>query len=221
MFKQLFLTAAAVISALSLSVNAYAGGYGKARAGVMAGVSSSSSNAKNVDAKSIGRYHVGLTAEIPVAFGFAVQPSLLFQTKGTKLSDVGPEKFRLDTRAAYLEIPVQIQWGPDLMAFRPYVFAEPFVGYGLFAKAKKYEGDKAPVKSNSFDGAGMARWEYGLGLGAGVDIWKIQFSVKYYWNFGSLYSESGKMNDVGQTVKSAFKDGRNFNGVTFSLAFMF
>ena len=29
------------------------------------------------------------------------------------------------------------------------------------------------------------------------------------------------MNDVGQTVKNAFKDGRNFNGVTFSLAFMF
>lgn len=136
MFRKLFLTAAAVISALSLSVNAYAGGYGKARAGLMAGVSSSSSNAKNVDAKSIGRYHIGLTAELPIAFGFAVQPSLLFQTKGTKLSDVGPEKFRLDTRAAYLEIPVQIQWGPDLMAFRPYVFAEPFVGYGLFAKAK-------------------------------------------------------------------------------------
>ena len=213
MFRKLFLTAAAVISALSLSVNAYAGGYGKARAGLMAGVTSSSSNAKNV--------HVGLTAELPIAFGFAVQPSLSFQTKGTKLSDVGPEKFRLDTRAAYLELPVQIQWGPDLMAFRPYVFAEPFVGYGLFAKAKKYEGDKAPVKSNSFDGAGMARWEYGLGLGAGVDIWKIQFSVKYFWNFGSLYSESGKMNDVGQTVKNAFKDGRNFNGVTFSLAFMF
>lgn len=117
MFRKLFLTAAAVISALSLSANAYAGGYGKARAGLMAGVSSSSSNAKNVDAKSIGRYHIGLTAELPIAFGFAVQPSLLFQTKGTKLSDVGPEKFRLDTRAAYLELPVQIQWGPDLMAF--------------------------------------------------------------------------------------------------------
>mgnify|MGYP002524661687 CR=1 FL=1 len=215
------MAAAAVLAALSLSFNAVAGNRDKARAGVMAGFTSSSSNAKNVDASSIGRYHVGLTAELPIAYGFAVQPSVLFQSKGTKLSDIGPEKFRLDARASYLEVPVQVQWGPDLVAFRPYVFAEPFIGYGLFAKAKRYEAEAAPIKSSSFKGAGMSRWEYGLGLGAGIDIWKIQFSVKYFWNFGSLYSESGKMNDVGETVKDAFKDGRNFNGVTFSLAFMF
>lgn len=219
MFKKFAAAIVAVI--LASSLYAYAGDRSGARLGIMAGFTSSSSNAKNLDPSSIGRYHFGVTAEIPVAFGFAVQPSVLYQAKGTKLSDANIDNFKLDAKVSYIEIPVQVQWGPDLMAFRPYVFAEPFVGYGLFAKAKKYEGDKAPVKSNSFDGAGMARWEYGLGLGAGVDIWKIQFSVKYFWNFGSLYSESGKMNDVGQTVKNAFKDGRNFNGVTFSLAFMF
>lgn len=217
----MFIAAVAAIAVLSVSPDASAGNRDKARAGIIAGFTSSSSNAKNVDASSIGRYHVGITAELPIAYGFAVQPSVLYQTKGTKLSDVGPEKFRLDARAAYLEIPVQVQWGPDLVAFRPYVLAEPFVGYGLFAKAKRSENGASPMKTTSFKGAGMARWEYGLGLGGGIDIWKIQFSVKYFWNFGSLYSESGKMNDVGKTVKEAFKDGRNFNGVTFSLAFMF
>lgn len=221
MFRRIFIAAAAAIAALAVSPDSSAGTRDKARAGIMAGFTSSSSNAKNVDASSIGRYHIGLTAELPIAYGFAIQPSILYQTKGTKLSDVGPEKFRLDARAAYLEIPVQVQWGPDLVAFRPYVLAEPFVGYGLFAKAKRSENGATPMKTTSFKGAGMARWEYGLGLGGGIDVWKFQLSVKYFWNFGSLYSENGKMNDVGQTVKEAFKDGRNFNGVTFSLAFMF
>lgn len=221
MFRKIFMMAAAVVAALSLATVSGAQNRDKARAGIMAGFTSSSSNAKDVEPGSIGMYHVGFTAELPIAYGFAVQPSVLFQTKGTKLSDIGPEKFRLDARAAYVEVPVQVQWGPDLVAFRPYAFAEPFIGYGLYARTKQYEGDASPIKSNSFSGAGMARWEYGLGLGAGIDVWKIQFSVKYYWNFGSLYSESGKMNRVGETVKNAFKDGRNFNGVTFSLAFLF
>ena len=37
----------------------------------------------------------------------------------------------------------------------------------------------------------------------------------------SGYSSDGELNQVGQTIKSAFKDGRNFNGVTISLAYMF
>jgi len=77
------------------------------------------------------------------------------------------------------------------------------------------------VSTTSFKKAGLARWEYGLGLGLGIDIWKLQVSAKYYWNFGSLYNESGTMNDIGGQVKNAFKDGRNFNGITFSLAYMF
>lgn len=221
MFRKILMSVAAAAVALTVTVGASAGDRNRARAGIAVGVTSSSSNAKNVDANSIGRYQVGLTAQLPIAFGFAVQPSVFYQTKGTKLSDIGPEKFRLDAKAGYLEIPVQVQWGPDLVAFRPYVFAEPFVGYGLYAKAKKSQEGISPVKSTTFKGSGMARWEYGLGLGGGIDIWKIQFSVKYFWNFGSLYSESGKMNDVGQTVKDVFKDGRNFNGVTFTLGFMF
>ena len=122
MFRKILMSVAAVAAALTVTVGASAGDRNRARAGIAVGVTSSSSNAKNVDANSIGRYQVGLTAQLPIAFGFAVQPSVFYQTKGTKLSDIGPEKFKLDAKAGYLEIPVQLQWGPDLVAFRPYVF---------------------------------------------------------------------------------------------------
>ena len=107
------------------------------------------------------------------------------------------------------------------MAFRSYVFAEPFVGMGIttdnttttLALVKTYEKD--------FKEAAISRLEYGLGLGAGMEVWKLQLSVRYFWNFGSLYEDSGKLNDVAQTVKGAFKDQKNFNGITASLAFFF
>ena len=121
MFKKFAAAVVAVI--LASSLYAYAGDRSGASLGIMAGFTSSSSNAKNLDPSSIGRYHFGVTAEIPVAFGFAVQPSVLYQAKGTKLSDANIDNFKLDAKVSYIEIPVQIQWGPDLMAFRPYVFA--------------------------------------------------------------------------------------------------
>ncbi len=218
--KKTVALAIALLAAVLCPLISRAGDGDGAHFGVVAGFTSSSSNAKHVDASSIGRYHVGLTAKLPIAYGFAVQPSVLYQTKGTRLKDASLRNFKMDTKVGYLEIPVQIQWGPDLLAFRPYVFGEPFIGYGLNASSEgKLEGSKFDV--NSFSKAGLSRWEYGLGLGAGIEVWKIQFSVKYYWNFGSLYSDSGKMTDVGQQVKEAFKDGRNFNGISFSLAFLF
>ena len=197
---------------------------GHARVGVTAGFTSSSANPRNWDASSLSRFHAGLSAQLPIALGFAIQPALLYQAKGTKFGSPVEEGVEATTdvnaNIGYLEIPVQIQWGPDLVAFRPYVFAEPFVGYGLTAKARSSEGGVS-IKTNSFREAGLARWEYGLGVGAGIDIWKLQAAVKYYWNFGSLYNDSGKLNNIGAQVKDAFKDRRSFNGVSVSLSFFF
>lgn len=209
----------------SLSVESGAASRGHARAGITAGFTSSSSNPRHWDANSLGRFHAGFTAQIPIAMGFAIQPSLLYQAKGTKLDgskveDGSELASDMNAKVSYLEIPVQVQWGPDLVALRPYVFVEPFVGYGLHAKARS-SSEGVTLKTTSFEEAGLARWEYGLGLGAGIDVWKLQASVKYYWNFGSLYNESGEMNNIGTQIKDAFRDGRNFNGVTVSLAFFF
>ncbi len=214
------LVVAAVFAMTILPQDGFAASRGHARAGVTAGFTSSSAKVKEWNANSVGRYHFGFTAQLPIALGFAIQPSILYQAKGTKLNFGEAEISDVNATVSYLEIPVQVQWGPDLVAFRPYIFAEPFVGYGLKAKAKSsFEG--VSEKTTSFEKAGLARWEYGLGLGAGVDIWKLQASIKYYWNLGSLYNENGKMNNVGAQIKDAFKDGKSFNGVTISIAYLF
>ena len=223
--KKLLTVALSCAMLLSVSVSANAGDRGHLRTGITAGFTSSSANPKNWDASSLGRFHAGFTMQIPIALGFAVQPAVVDQAKGTKLDgsriEDGTElPADMNAKVSYVEIPVQIQWGPDLVALRPYVFAEPFVGYGLHAKASS-SSDGVSIKTTSFGQAGLSRWEYGLGLGAGIDIWRLQASVKYYWNFGSLYNDTGKLNDIGSQIRDAFKDGRNFNGVTVSLAYFF
>ena len=123
--------------------------------------------------EAMTQYHAGITYRAKLPMGFSVQPSLQYQDKG----DVG-----------YLELPVSFQWGPDLILFRPFLDVTPFVGYGL-----NNEFWSQPSGAWS----GLNRWEYGLGAGLGLDIWKFQLIARYNWNF------------------------TNYGGVTLSLALLF
>ena len=215
-----FVFAVAVVAAMVFCTDASAQRYNSARVGLMGGFTSSSTSIKNMDSKSVSLYHVGLTAEIPLFGGFAIQPGLLYQVKGMsadKFNSSTISESSFETKVGYLEVPVQVQWGLDLLAFRPYVLAEPFVGFRLGQSTKGEAADK--LKDN------LKKVEYGLGVGAGVDVWRLQLSVKYFWNFGKIYDKDGNVGPIGDTVKDAVKDavnnGNNFNGVMVSAAFFF
>ena len=64
----------------------------------------------------------------------------------------------------------------------------------------------------------LKKVEYGLGLGAGIDVWRLQLSVKYFWNFGNIY-ETG--DTAESTIRDAVNNGNNFNGIMASVAFFF
>lgn len=186
------------------------------RYGIVGGFTSSSADA---DAKvgNMNLYNIGFAVKVPLGLGFAVQPGISYQMKGAKLSEIAGDisSVHFDTKVGYLEFPVQFQWGPDLLLFRPYALMEPYVGIGL-----NVENDIETIKSKSFDESSMERFEYGLALGGGVEFWKLQLSAKYFWNFGSL--EDGiKEGDIPSTIYTAFKDKRGFNGFTISLGLLF
>ena len=200
----------ALAAALAFGLNLNAQHYNNARLGVTGGFTSSTARIKDADAKSVSLYHAGVVAEIPLGAGFAIQPGLLYQVKGMALdqwSDSTGKQINgeFENKVGYLEIPVQLQWGPDLWLFRPYGFVEPFVGYKINAEKGDYSDELKKV-------------EYGLGVGAGIDIWHLQVSAKYFWNFGGIYNSDIK--NTAATIKG-LKEGNNFNGVALSLAFFF
>jgi len=216
--KKAFIVAA-LTAALAFCADASAQSYLSPRVGIIGGFTSSSTSIKEVDNKSVSLYHVGLTAEIPLFGGLAIQPSVLYQVKGLSAdkwgsSSVSETVGSFETKVGYLEVPVQIQWGPDLLAFRPYVFAEPFIGYRL---GQNTEGVFADGLKDS-----LKKFEYGLGVGGGVEVWKLQLSIKYFWNFGDIYDKGGNLIDSSKdAVRDAVNNGNNFNGIMVSVAFFF
>ena len=116
--------------------------------------------------------------------GFSLQPELLYKVKGVTLSDA--------TKVAmnYVELPVNVQWGPDLLIARPFIFASPFLGYNIGTKFSK-ESTLADTINRNFH-----RFEYGLGIGLGINIWKLKVTGKYNWNFGRITTWSDAQANV-------------------------
>lgn len=217
----------ATVSALLVSVSALA------QPGIIAGLTSSSTGVKDMeDVKALNTYHAGLTCKVDLGLGFAVQPSIIYQVKGANLGDINKdtqkEDFQLKT--GFVEVPVQIQWGPDLLAFRPYLFAEPFIGYQVSSDDEMLGSGQSGAFKEWADQA-KTKLEYGIGLGAGIEVVKhVQLSAQYFSNFGNLFTpqedatgtETTGTAPVAETYKEAISNGvKNFQGIKVSLAFIF
>ena len=198
----------------------------QSRFGVIGGMTFSRLDKQSLNRSNMTQYHAGVTYQLKLPLGFAIQPSLIYHVKGAKLAGVqaGDMKSNMDFSVGYLELPVSFQWGPDLLLFRPFLDVTPFIGYGLNNKVSvpAVESVGEPTKyTNSWKTAPMKRFEVGLGVGVGLEIWKFQLIGRYNWNFGSLYKlkqESGAK--FSEIVKNGLNKN-NFGGFTLSLAFLF
>lgn len=161
------------------------------------------SKIKDVDSGSYTGYQVGFAYKQPLILGLAIQPELVFASK-KGASDA--------LNMNYIELPVQVQMGLDLIALRPYIFAEPFVGYALGGNLK-VQDVKRKINMENLE----SRLEYGLGIGAGLDVLnKVQVSCKYYWNFDDC-----SLNSFLDYAKEHISNRESFNGFMVSAAIFF
>jgi len=199
---------AIVIAALLISVSSFA------QFGVVAGLTSSQASVKDAiaDYKNLNQFHVGVTYKFATKSEFlAVQPSLIYNVKGAKFQNIPKlEDLDLDYRTGYIELPVQVQAGISLAkVLRLYACVEPFIGYAV-----SNEASTGSITAKGWENV-VNRFEYGLGLGGGLEIIKhIQVSVRYFWNFGTIYGANVK--------ESIYSIGSNScNGVIATAAFLF
>ena len=217
-----------------------------AQVGIIAGVTSTTTDIQaaqeQLKAGDITLYHIGLTSKFDLG-AIAIQPSLIYNVKGTQLSEVrtagGVElaNYKADFKTGYLELPVQLQIGLNLGGFRPYVFAEPFVGFAItneFTKNFEAAGTASVTEesnaTNQWENIGkdiQDRLEYGVGAGVGIDLLNsLQISVRYYWNMGELYNgEANKFQgSTAGEVANGFLDtmkNQQCTGIMASVAFFF
>ena len=197
-----------IVASLLIAVSAHA------QFGVIAGITSSSSTieAAAADIENISQYHAGLTYKIGFGNVFAIQPSLIYNMKGTKIADIANTSAELDYKTGYLELPVQLQLGlGNGNAFRVYGFAEQFVGYAI---SNQVTGGTSKTVEQTWDNV-KTRAEYGFSLGAGLELIKhVQVSVKYFWNLGNIYGTQVKLADINIGEGTC-------NGIAASVAILF
>lgn len=224
------------ISALLLAVSA------NAQLGIVAGVTSTKTNLDEAykdiaETMNVDQYHAGLVYNLNLPLGLSLQPGLIYNMKGQSLASnidaLGAKQdVTINTKTGYLEIPVRVAWGVDLGLLKPFVFAEPYLGYAITTETKTEFKDAAAAEIlNSAMGTQLEsknewdarnRLEYGVGLGAGVRVLKFAaLSVKYFWEFGNLYKEGEKSPNIStEQMVNAFKE-QKASGVAATLTIYF
>ncbi len=154
--------------------------------------------------KTYTGFNAGLVFNFNLPLGFELNPELLYVQSGVKKDGV-PASLKTGS----LRLPVNIQWGIRLFGVvKPYVVFSPYIGGVLFS-----EGTGMLDIEDKF----INRLQYGVGIGAGVYIWRFQVSFKWNWDLNPVIKENSEM-DLPHF--GDLKD-KKFNGGELSLAFFF
>ncbi len=203
-----------LLAALMLCGNAFAGGFL-----VKAGLSNSNMD-MNRDVgsvisgdilggsffKNFTGYHIGAGIRTDSWNGFKLQPELLYNVRGTRVDDL------TNWKMSYLEMPINLQWGLDLVILRPYLQVAPCIGYNFSNSISNTEAGGALEKVTS----SANRFEYGLSVGGGLDLMNmIQLSLTYNWNFGQVADLSEYQDQIAGIKRS------NARCLQFSVAYLF
>ena len=188
MKKVLLLFALVAISAVSINAQ------DNLKWGVMAGMNVSKYTITGFDSR-IG-FHAGVKAELGLSqdangSGAYMDFAALLTLKGAKID--GGALASMTFNPYYLEVPVRVGYkyavNDDFALFGS---AGPYVAVGLFGKMKaKVDGsiadiaglDGHPEPADIFGDDGMKRFDFGLGLKAGVEFSK-KYQVAISYDFG-------------------------------------
>jgi hypothetical protein len=126
------------------------------------------------DLKAIEGWQAGIVPQIRIPIlGLGVQPEILYAYSS-----------RADENRSWLNVPVNLFWQLGLPVVKPMLLAGPYFGYTL----KRTENDE--LKLNRFN--------WGIGLGAGIEVIKIQVEARY--NFAIQSETGGNINLANNTL---------------------
>ena len=154
-----------------------------------------------------------------------LNPEILYvqsgqRTKGYEFNIPGADVIQVNGgsfRTGSIRVPINVQWGIGLFNdfIKPYVVVSPYVGAVLFGKGSILNVDFDSESVNSY----LNRFQYGIGVGAGIYIWNFQVSFKWNWDLNPAFKDNGSFTEaVGDAVKA---DNKKFSGGELSLAFFF
>jgi hypothetical protein len=170
------------------------------RFGVKGGVNLSNLYIDEVnDEKAKVGLHAGLWMKAPIGELFAIQPELLWSSKGTRIGSYQNIPFTQDGQVRfnlnYVELPVlaSLTLGPVSIQ------AGPYVAYLFNANVKNLKEDLTTSGSVDLDRKDFNSTDFGLAGGLALDIKGFQLGARY--NYG--LREIGKSDIAGQITRNA------------------
>lgn len=165
-------------------------GQAQLRFGVKAGanVNSLSASADDMldEVKGATSYQFGVVFQAK-ALGFAVQPEVLYSVKSglIDIDDLVVQAYLGTTdevtfTSQNIEVPINLQYGLDLGLARAYLQAGPYISF-VAATLIDGEANFNDNLKNSFK-----TFDFGAGVGAGIEVLNFQVAVKYDWGLGKL-----------------------------------
>lgn len=149
-------------------------------------------------------FHLGVTAEFSISEKFAIEPGLLYSSKGFKVEEDG---ITFTANLNYLEIPINAIYKIDLGSTKVLISAGPYLGFALSGKYKASEavfGENEDSKEQKIEiGSDKEKDEikaldFGLNIGAGVEIKNITIGLQYGLGLANLSLDT----DNGYTLKN-------------------
>ena len=197
-----------------------------AQIGISAGLTSSSTTLDgayaDVVSGAVNQYHVGLTYKIGLGNLLAIQPSILYNVKGSNFNVEDLTSTSLNFKTGFVEVPVQVQLGFGLGTLaRVYALAEPYVGYAITNEVTTKSAIAAAANTQQTWDNVKNRLEYGVGVGAGVELLRhLQVSVKYFWTLSDLYGlQDAKLDNIINSLSNI--NMKNANGVAATVTILF
>lgn len=209
--KKLFIIIAAVL--VSSAAASAKGGLG-----VTAGINTNSTKVQEIQTAPRTGFNVGLTYSVDLPLGFSLQPSVVYSHKSANLNITGMGVLdavlndKVFQNVGSVNVPISVQWGPNLIIARPFLDITPYVGYTLSNTIKGMAGDLKGALH------GEKSLDYGVGLGGGLHVWKLQAIVRYNWSFGTM----GNLNGFTELELDDLKNAnRVYGGLSVNFAYFF
>jgi len=188
------------------------------------------------DLKGYSGFNIGFAYKLSIPFtGLSLQPELYYTTSGSTLEDIeGIAGFsdlgEIKLKNGFIELPIHIQYGIGIGPIRVFGQVSPFVNYMIRNKVDvSLASASSSVNVNDIESYfedNTRKFNYGVGLGGGVDLGPLQVTARYKWTLGTLQDfdngsfSSTLSDDANSFLKKEYRDSK-FSGFELGVVFFF
>jgi hypothetical protein len=164
----------------------------------------------------ISGFQIGLVSEWTVSGTFAIQPTVLFTTYGGRKKGIDFDG-KYTRYVNYLQIPINALYKMNLGRTKLFLQGGPYLSYALSGKYKWVNnfdwydsGEQEITFGYNHDEAMMRPFDFGLGIGAGIQFNNFQVGLGYNLGLANL-----------STQPKAWKHSLKTDGFAATLTYLF